>query len=146
MKKQLIKWLTLTGLVISLLFASGCASNINSDVAPGADLNAIKTAFVLKLPADNRGIDKLIGTELSQMGIQAAFGEEVPDSEYDAIITYQDKWMWDITMYMLELQIQIKDPKTQFIIASGSSYRTSMVRKSPEEMIKEVLTEIFKKK
>jgi hypothetical protein len=65
------------------------------------------------------------------------------DAGVDAIVTYVDKWFWDITMYMLELTITLRDPKTDFPLATGSSYHTSMTRKSPEGMVDEVLTNIF---
>lgn len=62
----------------------------------------------------------------------------------DAVITYVDKWMWDITMYMIELTIQVRDPKTDFTLAVGNSYHTSLTRKSPTEMVDEVMANIFK--
>jgi hypothetical protein len=52
--------------------------------------------------------------------------------------------MWDITMYMLELNVEIRDPRTDYILATGKSSRTSLARKSPEEMVEEVIGEIFK--
>jgi hypothetical protein len=50
--------------------------------------------------------------------------------------------MWDITMYMLELTINFRDPKNNFPLASGNSFHTSLTRKSPEEMVDEVLNNI----
>jgi hypothetical protein len=78
------------------------------------------------------------------MGYQTTTGLEtdVPQG-VDATITYQDRWMWDITMYMLKLNVQIKDHKTGFLLAEGESYRPSLQRKSPEEMAKEVLESLF---
>jgi hypothetical protein len=46
---------------------------------------------------------------------------------------------------MIELRIQFKNAGSGMLIASGNSYRTSLARKSSEEMVEEVLTEIFKK-
>lgn len=98
-----------------------------------------------RLPSDERGIEKLIAEQLTAMGIQASYGDAAAeDGAFDAIITYQDKWFWDITMYMLELRVQVLNPQTRFVLASGFTYRTSLARKSPPEMVKEVLNEIFK--
>jgi len=129
-------------LVGSLL--SGCAS-MSSTVAPGANLSTIKKIHVVKLPADGRGIDRVIADELNFMGYATSLGNtlDVPE-DADAVLTYQDKWTWDITMYMIELNIQVRDPKSNMAMASGKSYRPSLERKSPKEMAKEVLTEIFK--
>jgi hypothetical protein len=101
---------------------------------------------VVRLDADKRGIEKLISDRLNVMGYKATAGEKtaVPD-DAEAIVTYQDKWMWDITMYMIELNVQVRQPKTDIAMATGHSLRTSLARKSPPEMVEEVLTDLFKK-
>ena len=53
--------------------------------------------------------------------------------------------MWDITMYMLELTVTVRDPNSDFPLASGNSYHTSLSRLTPEEMVDEVISNIFKK-
>jgi hypothetical protein len=109
-------------------------------VSPGVDLSKIKTIYVIKLPADGRGINGIIAKQLQAMGYQATTGNEakIPQG-VDATLTYQDRWTWDITMYMLELNIQLRDPQTGSLLAEGESYRPSMQRTSPAEMALEVL-------
>jgi hypothetical protein len=51
--------------------------------------------------------------------------------------------MWDITLYLLELTVTLRDPTNAFPIALGNSYHTSLTRKSPEKMVDEVMTNIF---
>ena len=129
-----------------LLLTTGCASSLQAKKMPGTDLSKLKTFYVQKLAADGRGIEQVIANQLTYMGFTAANGAgETPSSPVDAIVTYQDKWMWDITMYMLQLSIQLRDPQTRMVLAIGDSMRTSLIRKSPEGMVDEVLTEIFKK-
>ena len=60
------------------------------------------------------------------------------------MLTYVDRWMWDITMYMLELTVHVRNPETNASLAVGNSYHTSLSRKSPVEMVEEVLNNIFK--
>ena len=129
---------------IAVLF-TGCVTQLNSDVSPDAKLQEVKKIFVVRLPNDERGIDKLIADRLSVMGKEATSGErsEAP-ADADAIVTYQDKWMWDITMYMIELNVQVREPKSDIALATGHSLRTSLARKSPAEMVAEVLNDIFK--
>ncbi|WP_438479911.1 hypothetical protein [Oleiharenicola lentus] len=133
-------------LVISAAFLSGCITKLNSEISPGTDLAAINKVYVVRLEKDERGVEKLIADRLSLLGKQATSGERagIP-ADVDAIVTYQDKWMWDITMYMIELYVQIRKPKTEIALATGHSMRTSLVRKSPPEMVDEVITDIFKK-
>ena len=129
-----------------LLLTTGCASSLQAKKMPGTDLSKLKTFYVQKLAADGRGIEQVIANRLTYMGFTAASGAgETPSSPVDAIVTYQDKWMWDITMYMLQLSIQLRDPQTRMVLAIGDSMRTSLIQKSPEGMVDEVLTEIFKK-
>jgi len=132
------------GLVMALVLISGCATSLVSDVDPQTDLSTLQRFYVVKLPSDKRGVQSLIVDELRSMGKEAESGIEAnAPMPVDAVITYEDKWMWDITMYMLELRVGIRDPKTNYKFASGYSYRTSLVRKPPEEMVEEVLGEIF---
>jgi len=51
--------------------------------------------------------------------------------------------MWDITMYLLELTVTVRNPSNDFPMAVGNSLHTSLTRKSPEEMVDEVMTNIF---
>jgi len=135
-------------LVLTLLLGltSGCVSQQRSEYSPGANLSALKKIYVVHLPADGRRIDRLLADRLSLMGHEATYGEknEMP-ADAQAILTYQDKWMWDITMYMIELHVQIRNPKTEVALATGHSVRSSLVRKSPPDMVEEVLTDLFKK-
>ena len=109
---------------------------------PGADLSPLKTVYVQKLAVDERGIDQLIANQLTRMGF--AVTKSVIDPPADAIVTYQDRWMWDITMYMIKLDVQLHDGESGAIIARAQSMRPSLQRKSPEGMVQEVLAEIFK--
>ena len=131
-------------LIACMLLLTGCAINRSTaTVDPGADLSKIKTIHVVRVPEDGRGINQLIADRFTQMGYSATTGpSKVKD--VDAIATYVDKWMWDITMYMIELTIVVRDPASDFPLATGNSLHTSLTRKSPKEMVEEVTTNIFK--
>jgi len=122
----------------------GCAVNrATAIVDPSADLTGIKSIYVTKSATDERGVNDLIANKLKNKGYLVDTGSIVP-TNVDAVVTYRDKWVWDITMYMLELTIMIREPKTDFPLASGNSFHTSLTRKSPEEMVDEVINNIFK--
>lgn len=127
---------------------SGCSTvQLNSNVTPGTDLNGLKKFYVVRLDKDTRGVEKLIAQRLTTLGKEASAIEPsvaVP-ADADAVVTYQDRWIWDITMYMLQLDVQIRNPKTNMALATGHSLRTSLARKSPPEMVEEVFNDIFKK-
>ena len=138
---------TLRLLLAGILLASiaGCSTTeLAADIDPSADLTGLETFYVAKFNPDERGIEAMIAAQLNAMGKTATSGiRPEPPSPVDAVVTYQDKWMWDITMYMIELTVELRDPETNYKFASGRSYRTSLARRSPEEMVAEVLGEIF---
>jgi hypothetical protein len=130
--------------VVLLTLGSGCAVNrATATVEDPTALNKLKTMHVSKLAADERGIEVLIADKLRSRGYSVTSGSEKPGN-IDALVTYKDKWMWDITMYMLELTITIRDPENDFPFATGNSFHTSLTRKSPTEMVDEVIENIFK--
>jgi hypothetical protein len=123
---------------------TGCAVNkATATIDPSASFDAIKTVHVVKFDKDGRGIDRLISDNLRARGYKVSQGVE-PPGPVDATVTYMDKWMWDITMYMLELSISFREPRTDFPLATGHSLHTSLTRKTPAEMVDEVITNILK--
>jgi hypothetical protein len=130
----------------ALTLTSGCAVNrATAVVSPDADMSKIKTFYVVKGPSDGRGIELLIRDNLGKRGFGATAGPELPQGSYqsDAVVSYVDKWMWDMTMYMLELTITVRNPTSNYPMATGNSYHTSLTRKTPAEMVEEVLSNIF---
>lgn len=143
MARKLFLFLNLSLLLVVVLFSSGCAVNrATATLEPTADLAGIKSIYVTLAP-DDWGTKLLIVNKLKTMGYMVNDGVDRP-SNVDAVVTYEEKWMWDITMYMLELTITIRDPKNDFPLASGNSYHTSLTRLSPEKMVDEVINNIFK--
>ena len=133
-----------TTLLIPLLLLAACASETAAR-APDTDLSRLKTFYVARLPADHGGVQKLIVKRLQQLGFQSTWGDaQTPPSPVDAVITYQDRWMWDITMYMIRLDVQVRDGRTGAILAYGEVTRPSLQRKSPEGMVEQTLGELFK--
>jgi hypothetical protein len=134
-------------LLAALGLTSGCAVNrASANLMAGADLSKVKSVYVVKQPNDGRGVDELIKTNLEKRGYQVTGGAgQTPPYKTDAVLTYIDKWYWDITMYMIELTITVRDP-SDFPLATGNSLHTSLTRKSPPEMVDEVLTNIIKAK
>jgi hypothetical protein len=134
-------------LVFFVAVLSGCSKVVlKSDADPNADLSSLETFYVRNFQPDKRGLERIIASELQDLGYQATSGiAQEPPTPVDAIVTYQDRWMWDITMYMLEINIQFHQPDTGYVFASGNSYRTSLVRESPEYMIEAVLREMLGK-
>jgi len=133
-------------LVLGLwLFASGCSNHATATLSPGTDLSTIKSFYVVHQPKDTHQLQNLIRDRLAAAGYQANAGPESERSAHpvDAVVTYVDRWMWDMTLYLLELTITLRNPNNDFPLAVGNSYHTSLTRLSPEEMVNEVITNIL---
>lgn len=133
-------------ILCTLSLTAGCAVNrATASLTPGTDLAKINSLYVVKSTEDDREINELIKASLIKRGYTVTTGsDQKPSDKVDVILTYVDKWFWDITMYMLELTITLRDPNSNFPMAVGNSYHTSLARKSKEEMVDEVLDNIFK--
>ena len=125
------------------VLSTGCANRATATVSPSSDLSALKTMYVKHFPSDNSGVNTEIADRLRSKGFVVTTGAASPPANVDAIVNYKDKWMWDITMYLLELTIDIRDPKTEAILATGNSYHTSLTRLSQTAMVNEVVDNIF---
>lgn len=146
-----LAWSLRTGLficVLALAALQGCAINRESaSSSPDVDLLQLKKFYVVKFAPDQRGINMAIANELNRLGFEASTGLDIDTpKDVDAIVTYEDKWQWDITMYMIGLTITMREPGSNRMLAVGHSYHTSLTRKSPQEMVAEVLANIFKAK
>jgi hypothetical protein len=124
----------------------GCVNRKSATIFPGKNLSGAKNFYVVIFPPDKRGINRVIADQLIFMGHRATTGpEDTAPKNADVIVTYKDKWMWDITMYMIELTVTFRNPENKSPLVVGNSLHGSLTRKSPKEMVKEVLTNIFNK-
>lgn len=127
-----------------VLCSSGCAINrATATVDPSLHWDTIKSVHVKKLESEDGSIFNLLVEKFRASGFTVTTGPESSGLP-DAFVTYRDKWMWDITMYLLELTVTLQDPRTDVAIASGNSFHTSLTRKSPKEMVDEVVGNILK--
>lgn len=123
---------------------TACIANLESRKPAGTDLSNLKTFYVQKPPEEGRGVERMLADRLTRMGYVATYGIDGPATPVDAIVTYKDDWWWDLSWYLLQLDIQIRDPQTKLILASGHSKRTSLVRKSSDEIVEDVLNEMLR--
>jgi hypothetical protein len=139
-----MKRISRAGVWLAVLLLTACAT-AKTVRAPEADLTRLKSFYVVRVPDDERGIEKLISNRLVALGYKSTSGDaDTPPSPVDAVVTYNDRWMWDITMYMIRLDIQVRDGTSGAILANGQVMRPSLQRKSPEGMVEETLGVIFK--
>jgi hypothetical protein len=127
-------------LAAAVACTSGCAVNrANAMLMADADLTQVKTLYIVHSETDKHGVDNDLKAAFEKRGYVATTGPAMkPPYLQDAVVTYIDKWMWDLTMYMIELKVTVRSPVNDFPLASGDSLHTSLTRKSPAEMADEV--------
>ena len=135
-------FLRLLAVALALLL-SNCAY-LKTETVAGQSLNTKKSFYVERHPKEDWNFHQMIADEIAFRGYTASAGEpgHAP-AAVDAIVTYNDRWYWDMSPYLLQLDIRILDAKTRSLIASGTSYRPSLQRKSPKNMAKETVGVIF---
>lgn len=133
-------------LAAAVLANSACAINRATATAdPSLRWEAIKWLHVKKLEGEDGSVRKLIVDKFRASGFAVTTDPE-PMAQPDMFVTYHDRWVWDITMYLLELTITLHDPRTDVALASGNSFHTSLARKSPQAMVDEVVGNILKQR
>lgn len=137
--------LALALVAVVVLGALGCASGAArfAGELPGSRLSEMRTFYVQKQPQDERGVYREIQEELRSYGVEVDAGEGAPEREYDAIVTYRDRYIWDLTTFCLQLTIYVRDTRTGYITATGWSRRPSTVRKTPRSHARLIFEELF---
>ncbi len=130
-------------LLAAALWLTGCVNTSTAYKSPDADLLSLKSIYVKQNQEDNRGIGRLIADKLKTKGVQSTVGVGDPPGNVDALVSYKDVWAWDLTSYLLDLTILIKNSKTEQVLASGNSRHGSLTRLTPTEMVSEVIDKIY---
>jgi hypothetical protein len=118
----------------------------NRQFAPGVGQSRIaglKTIYVRKHSDDDYRLGEDVADQLQQMGYKASAGSHESPPHVDAVISIKDQWTWDMTMYLFSLELQLREPKSDVVFATAKTTRTSLVRKSQKEMVRETLTKLL---
>ena len=130
-------------LLIAALLFTGCSTALSTRKA--TDLARFKRIYVESRLSDNNRIDEKIATELRTLGADASFGVPTMLPEgVDAIVSYEDRWQWDFKDYMIEIKIDLREARSNKPVATGSYYQASLKTKSSEEVIRLILTPLFR--
>ncbi len=124
---------------------SGCElARVESRIAPGQKLPPASAKYYIEhLAGEDWGYDKMITEEFRSAGKKATYGALGMAPKGDYIVTYYDRWYWDMSPYLLELDLRILDPKDRTQIAWAKVRRTSMVRAEPRMMAREAIAALF---
>lgn len=139
-----------TGAVVALVSAlSSCSVHENTrQISPSfseTGVTKLRSFHVRKHADDDYNLAEDIAAELQRMGYRATSGTaQSPPGRVDAVLSYKDRWVWDMTMYMISLDVQLREPGSDVILATAKTVRSSLIRKSQQEMVRETLTKLLK--
>jgi hypothetical protein len=135
--------------VLVVATTTGCMTKRSAEFEAGVDLNSYESfhvvrSLIVRQGAERGNVGELIQADLARRGKKATFGKksEAPQGA-QIIVTFDDTWYRDITLYLLELKVNFSDATTGRRLGTGSSLRTSLSRKEPAVMVSEILDRCF---
>jgi hypothetical protein len=142
---DVLRRIPLVVVVTASLLLAGCFSAQSGGyVAPGSRLDPAARYFIVFTGSDEQALHEVIARELQARGVAATTGfeDKVPPGT-DILVRYAGQWQWDITWYLLDVQLQFYRAGTDELVASGQAFRTSLARKAPDAMVKVALDGAF---
>jgi len=134
-------------ILTALMFFAGCSTIGPPVVSKDYDLATLKTAYVVRHAKSNRNIDVYIQSALVEHGVTASSGPlENKPKGVDFYVTYDDRWQWDMAIYLGSLDISFIDNKTGHLIASGH-FKNGIFHSfpNPSEEVKKVISSVYKR-
>lgn len=130
----------------AVVLLSACVANTSGQLALPKDVAKQGTYYVQRQPADERDLASLIAKNMQGRSMQATAGpESARPADVAYVVTYVDKWMWDMRMYLYDLRIEVRDAKDQSILGYGQSMQSSLkaMGQSHEDVIDTALDQLF---
>jgi hypothetical protein len=131
-------------LVVGLL--AGCVGTTTGQLNLAPDAARQATYFVELHDKDARNLAATIAERMQVRGLRAVSGtsaQRSPEAQY--VVTYTDRWMWDMRMYLFDLRIDLRDAGTQSIVGYGQSMQSSLkaMGKSHADIVDAALDQLF---
>ena len=146
MQKHILIKLSVFFLALSGL--AGCATTTRIDVTPRAFSTPAHTAYLVVHGGSSSDVDNDIRRALLQRGLSETEGTDdaILNKNVDLVVKYDDHWRWDLTMYLLSIDIELFDGKTGSLIAT-SSWNNSAFHRFPnaEDVVDDLVNQTFDK-
>jgi hypothetical protein len=126
------------------LIISGCSTAVKIEPVPAQLKSSALVYFVENHGEDKRHLDQIIASELINRGMTASSGFKADrPGKFDILVVYEDRWQWDMTNYLIHMRIDLRSPTTNVLLGTGSSYQSSLARKSEKDIIKNIISGMF---
>jgi len=105
-------------------------------------LDRSRPAYVIENHCDGRSseVQPLLVQSLQERGFKISQGTESKrPADVTTVVRYDCQWHWDITWYLLDLQVGLYEAPENLLIASGHSTRSSLARAPANVVVEEAI-------
>ena len=145
-KESFVSGLRRSSLVFLAILLVGCVGNTSGQLALPKEQVQTGGYFVQRHDKDTRDLASTIAKSMQARGLNVTAGtaaERPAEAAY--IVTYVDKWMWDMRMYLYDLRIELRDARDQSILGYGQSMQSSLkaMGQTHEDVVNRALDQLF---
>ena len=132
--------------ISAVLLLSGCVGTLSGQLTIPHETASRSIYFVERSPQDGRDLASTIVARMRARGLNAVTGASVP-ANADYVISYIDKWQWDMRMYLFDLRIEMRDTKNASLVGYGESSQSSLkaMGKTFADIIDSALNQLYGK-
>lgn len=146
MKASLVSGLHRVSVGLLALCLVGCVGTTTGQLTLPKEQVLAGSYFVQRHEKDDRDLASTIANSMKERGLNATAGtaaQRPPEATY--VVTYVDKWMWDMRMYLYDLRIDLRDARDQSILGYGQSMQSSLkaMGQTHEDVINRALDQLF---
>jgi len=137
--------ISMMSMILIALLAVACAGTSATPLTGTArDPGAV--FFVENHGEDQRHIEQIIAEAIRARGVTVTaggLGERPADTAF--IVTYQDRWSWDMRTFMREIKIDVRDAKNGALVAESRTFQDSMssLGKTWEQTVRNTTNQLF---
>lgn len=111
---------------VLIIFSIGCSHTSGSRL-PDSIRSPSSTYYVQNHGKDSRQLEVTVAEILRERGLNATAGSAAMRPQDGAyLVTYVDRWQWDMRMYLLKFTIAVSDSETGKRLGFGESYQDSL--------------------
>ncbi len=146
MKTSFVSRLYRISLGLLALSLVGCVGNTSGQLTLPKEQVQAGSYFVQRHDKDDRDLASTIAKAMQARGLHATAGTvSQRPAEATYVVTYVDKWMWDMRMYLYDLRIDLRDARDQSILGYGQSMQSSLkaMGQTHEDVINRALDQLF---
>ncbi|MEM7002339.1 MAG: hypothetical protein AAF529_16230 [Pseudomonadota bacterium] len=110
-----------------LLLLTGCVGSATGQLVPREYLDSGGSYYVVHQEKDGRDLHKDIAAAMRTRGMEVTSGTAADTpTDADYVITYVDRWQWDMRMYLADLRIEMRSGADNTIVGYGQSAQSSL--------------------